>query len=854
MRASESLDGAAGAGGEAGSGSGAGVGAGAIPQRITSGQRYRALIKASTSVVWRADRHGAIMEAWGWSELADQPQLGYLGDGWLEALHPDDRDRATAHWRNAIDRGELAPIEYRIRQSDGSYRWAMARGVALRDLNGEISEWVGTVTDIQERKGAEQALRENEELMRLAVEATGLGIWEMELPSNRTIWSSELKVMAGLPPDVAIDDDRFYNLVHPDDRGPVEEKMIAAVNQLDLNPYNIAYRIYRASDGEERWWHEWSRLVMDSDGRPARIVGAIQDITERKRYEIERHNSEERLRLALQAGRMVAWERNVTTGMTTRSDNAAALFGMMDGPLDDVIARVHPVDRQRFLASVKQVTPKTAITQYRYQHPDGRQLWLESSAMLIEGDGGPRRAVGVTTDITDKKAAEARLRYAASHDGLTGLLNRSALQTLVERALRKGRRTRTSLALLLLDLDHFKDVNDTLGHDAGDLLLKSVADRLRMMLGEAVPVARLGGDEFAIALLQEPDVGNAEAIAAALLRRLAEPFVYRGKRISVKVSVGLARAEEGRPCFLDLLKAADLALYSAKNDGRHRVKAFEPAMQDQVLRRIALAAELREALSAGQVVPFYQPKVDLRDGRIIGFEALARWVHPERGVLTPASFGTAFEDPELTIAIGETMMSHVVRDVAEWLSRGLDCGRVAINLSSHAFKVPEVASQFLAELRAAEVPPGLFAVEVTETVFLDGDANGVGETLRQFREADVLVSLDDFGTGYASLTHLKRFPVDEIKIDRSFVRDLEEDPDDAAIVSAVIGLGRNLGLKVVAEGIETPGQAQKLLAWGCDFGQGYLFSKPMAGSRVPWAIRTRFLASAEEPSLKARRG
>jgi diguanylate cyclase (GGDEF)-like protein/PAS domain S-box-containing protein len=827
----------------------------AAEQPITSGQRYRALIQASTSVVWRADRTGSIVEAWGWAELADQPQLGFLGEGWLEALHPDDRQKTSEHWREAMKNGELSPIEYRVRQANGGYRWAKARGVALRDEHGTISEWVGTVTDIQERKGAEQALRENEELMRLAVEATGLGVWEMELPSNRTIWSSELKVMAGLPPDVKIDDDRFYNLVHPDDRGPVEEKMHAAVGQLDLNPYNIAYRIYRANDGEERWWHEWSRLVTDSAGQPARIVGAIQDITDRKRAEIERHNSEERLRLALQAGRMVAWERNLATGTTTRSDNATALFGSTDGLIEDFVGRVHPLDRPRFLASIKQVTPKTTVIQYRYQHPDGRQLWLESSSMLIEGDGGPRRVVGVTSDITDKKAAEARLRYAASHDSLTGLLNRAALQGLVERALKKAKRAKTSLALLLLDLDHFKDVNDSLGHDAGDLLLKSVADRLRMTLGEAVPVARLGGDEFAIVLVDESDVRNAEGMASMLLRRLAEPFVYRGKRISVKVSVGLARAEEGRPCFVDLLKAADLALYSAKNDGRHRVKSFEPSMQDLVLRRIALAAELGEALLAGEVVPFYQPKVDLRDGRIIGFEALARWIHPERGVLTPHSFGSAFEDPELAIAIGETMMSHVVKDMAEWLTRGLDCGRVAVNLSAHAFKVPDVASRLLAQLAAAGVPPWQFAVEVTETVFLDGDASFVGNILRQFREADVLVSLDDFGTGYASLTHLKRFPVDEIKIDRNFVRDLEEDPDDAAIVSAVIGLGRNLGLKVVAEGIETPGQARKLLAWGCDFGQGYLYAKPMAGSRVPWAIRTKFLdALGAEATPKAQIG
>jgi predicted signal transduction protein with EAL and GGDEF domain len=318
---------------------------------------------------------------------------------------------------------------------------------------------------------------------------------------------------------------------------------------------------------------------------------------------------------------------------------------------------------------------------------------------------------------------------------------------------------------------------------------------------------------------------------------LAEPFAYRASRLSIGASIGFAVFPAHDTSSVELFKSADLALYAAKNEGRQQVKEYGIEMRLALERRVALVADLKQAIGRGLLVPFYQPKVDLRTGAIVGFEALARWTHPTRGVLTPQEFGSAFDDPELAVAIGETMVAQVLRDLAGWLGDGIECGRIAVNFSAYAITIPDLADRLAGQLESAGIPPARFEIEVTETVFLDGDAANVAAILRRFHDLGIRISLDDFGTGYASLTHLKRFPVDEIKIDRSFIRDLEEDPDDAAIVSAVIELGRSLGLKVVAEGIETEGQESRLRSWGCDFGQGYLFAKPMAASRVPWLIR-----------------
>jgi len=313
--------------------------------------------------------------------------------------------------------------------------------------------------------------------------------------------------------------------------------------------------------------------------------------------------------------------------------------------------------------------------------------------------------------------------------------------------------------------------------------------------------------------------------------------LHKGRQLTVSASVGLASYPLHSDTLSGVLKSADLALYAAKNAGKKRARWFEPKMAVLLEERTALKAEMAAALTAKQIVPYYQPKLDLLTGTIVGFEALARWRHPKRGLLTPTVFGSLFEDGEIAVGIGTAILDQMLAYMRAWLAQGLSIGRVAINCSSHEFRLAGFAQGILEALSKADVPPASFEVEVTEGVMLGRDAEAVSVALRHLHQAGVKISLDDFGTGYASLVHLKKFPVDEIKLDRSFVAEMDQAPNPA-IIGAIVAMGLSLGLTIVAEGVETEIQAAALREIGCSHGQGYLYGKPMSSGRVPWFIRT----------------
>ncbi|NEU13084.1 EAL domain-containing protein [Methylobacterium sp. BTF04] len=445
-------------------------------------------------------------------------------------------------------------------------------------------------------------------------------------------------------------------------------------------------------------------------------------------------------------------------------------------------------------------------------------------------------------DITSRKAVEERIRVTANHDVLTGLPNRALFQATLDTVLASAEATQGQVGLIILDLDAFKEVNDTLGHEAGDTLLKEVGQRLSGAVAPGDLVARLGGDEFVIIA---PSGGRdarprcIHDLAANILAALSPTMPVAGRILAPRASLGLALYPEHAANPTDLFTNADLALYAAKASGRNRATLFVPALRASIEDRVTVAREMRSALVEGGLIPFYQPKVNLATGAVVGFEALARWEHPTRGLLAPAAFATVFDDSEIGMAVGQCLMRKIFADVAGWIALGLDPGRVFLNLSSAQFAQGDLAERLLADLDSAGLPRDRIGIEVTETVLLGGHGDRVSPVLDTLHAAGIRVALDDFGTGYASLTHLKQYPVDEIKIDRSFVRDLERDANDAAIVAAVLQLGHSLRIDVTAEGVETEAQALFLEREGCTFVQGYLYSKPMPKSRVPWFLQNR---------------
>lgn len=564
------------------------------------------------------------------------------------------------------------------------------------------------------------------------------------------------------------------------------------------------------------------------------VVRTFTDITTMRAAEAAVRSSEERLQHALRASRMIAWERDLKTGYTSRSENADEMLRMDSGHFFQFVERVHPEDRAKMERLVEIAASKSGETmEVRYRIPDGPEVWLGIRAELPS----PERMIGITFDIADRKAAEEEIWRTANHDALTGLPNRAFFTRRLDEALEQAEAKGTTVSLLLVDLDEFKDVNDLLGHDAGDALLKETAARLVAMARDRDLVTRIGGDEFAIILVEPFTLDNASQFAELLVKELRAPFHYQGRLLSTKASIGVAAFPDHHRDALELMKDADIALYRAKEEGRSRAVVYSNAARAATEQRIRIAQEVRIALSRDQFVPFYQPKIDLQSGRIVGFEALARWQHPAKGLLTPAYFGSAFADAEIALLIGDKLIHQVALDLRSWLDEGLECGRVAVNMSSAEFADPHAAQHILGVLEQHDVPASRLEIEVTETVFLGQCAETVSSTLRRFHENGVRIALDDFGTGFGSLTHLKQFPVHHIKIDQSFVRDLVTDRGDAAIVGAVIGLGRSLGMEVTAEGVETAEQVEQLQALGCDHAQGYYYAKPMMGTRVPAFIR-----------------
>ena len=466
------------------------------------------------------------------------------------------------------------------------------------------------------------------------------------------------------------------------------------------------------------------------------------------------------------------------------------------------------------------------IFESAHRRKDGSVMPVEISSRLIE-TGGRKLLLSVIRDITERKQAEEKMLHLAHYDALTGLPNRTLFHDRLEQEIKKAHRAGLKMALLFIDLDRFKEVNDTLGHRMGDLMLVETARRIGGCVRETDTVARLGGDEFIIILSELDDASSIERVAENILQKLAEPFQLGNEVAHVSASIGITLYPNDATGIEDLLKDADQAMYAAKNAGRNRLSYFTPALQRTAQTRLRLLNDLRGALAGEQFRVYYQPIVELATGRIHKAEALIRWQHPERGMVSPAEFIPLAEETGLIIEIGNWVFKEAARQVKRWRTLH-DAGfQISVNKSPVQFRnggtTHEVWLDYFQEM---ELPGQSIAIEITEGLLLDAESS-VTNKLLEFRDAGMQVAIDDFGTGYSSLSYLKKFDIDYLKIDQSFVRDLVTDPDDMALSEAIIVMAHKLGLKVIAEGVETEQQRDLLAAAGCDYAQGYLFSRPV---------------------------
>ncbi len=478
-------------------------------------------------------------------------------------------------------------------------------------------------------------------------------------------------------------------------------------------------------------------------------------------------------------------------------------------------------------------------SEFEVQHTDGSiHAYLMVKFPLRNNAGKIFGICTICTDITERKQAEnalreqqSRLNYMAFHDTLTGLPNRSLFYDRINHGLARAQRSSNKVVLMLLDLDRFKNINDSLGHDAGDLLLKAVSRRLHESIRGMDTIARLGGDEFVVVLEGINDVEDVTYIANKLLTTLARPINIHGHEISTTVSIGISIFPQDGDNTEELLKHADIAMYKAKELGKNNYQFYTAGMNATAVNFLLLENDLRRAIEQDQLTLYYQPQIDLQSGKLMGVEALVRWRHPERGLVSPAHFISLAEETGLIVPLGEWVLREACRQQKAWIETGNFVGKVAVNLSARQFRQQKFAERIADILTEAQLPAKYLELEITETSAMEH----AGETINMLNllnQMGLSLAIDDFGTGYSSLAYLKRFPIQKLKIDRSFISDIYTDQNDAAIAKSIIGLAHNMMLNVVAEGVENENQAEWLRCQGCDQAQGFLFAKPMSARQL----------------------
>jgi diguanylate cyclase (GGDEF)-like protein/PAS domain S-box-containing protein len=706
--------------------------------------------------------------------------------------------------------------------------------VQAAPIDGGIAVFFRNITA---RKRAERMLRAKEETLRTILDSVPQMLWSSR-PGRDDYFNARWYEFTGVALGEA-DGLRRLDLVHPEDRA---QAGAAWRHSLETGePYECEYRL-RHHSGEYRWIFSRATPERDETGAIVCWYGTVTDIHQsvaaRKALSASEALNHSIVQASADTIKMLDLSGRVLfvndAGLSEANGEVGA--DPVGGEWLDGFAGEARQGAARALAAA-QGGGKGHFTARNADGPDGHR-WADIVVTPVLGVGGrPERLVVISRDVTAQKKVEEQVRWSARHDVLTGLANRAYFQDRLSDAIARAKASGEQLGLLLLDLDDFKLINDTLGHDAGDALLRHLAQRLRVVTRPADFVARLGGDEFAIILEGVRAREELVRTSRAILARLREPIVHDDRLMDCHASIGASLFPDHGETGVELLKQADVALYSAKAAGQDRMMVFEPHMRAEMQTRASMLSLARDAVREDLLIAHYQPKLEFASGRIVGFEALLRWRHPEEGLQLPETIGAAFEDIELAGAISDRMIDAVIADVRSWLDRGVAFGHVAINASVAEFRRGDFAGRLLRRLERAGVPSDRVQVEVTETVFLGRGAEYVEQALRELSEAGVRIALDDFGTGYASLSHLKQFPVDVLKIDRSFIRDLEHDPGDAAIIRAVINLGRSLGISVVAEGVETEAQHCFLATQGCDFGQGFLYGKAVPAERVPDFVR-----------------
>jgi diguanylate cyclase (GGDEF)-like protein/PAS domain S-box-containing protein len=677
-----------------------------------------------------------------------------------------------------------------------------------------------------ERNRAYRALRSSEQRHRLLFERNLAGVYRTTVDgrllecndayAQMLGFSSRQEVLAGHATDLYFD--------------PAERARFVEALRQDGSVQGMEVCLKRR-DGEPVWVLENAHLLDDTDGGEQILEGTVVDITDRKHAETALRESEARYRLMAENSTDMICRTSLRGKILYISDAVRRLLGYEPAELlgQSVFTFIHPDDhhiiRRGTVAVERQHAPATFS--YRAIGRDGTQLWFEttSRALVNEATGAIDEIISVSRDISERRMVEEQIEFQAYHDALTGLPNRLLFRDRLTVALAHAKRQHTPVAVMFLDLDRFKYVNDTLGHSRGDDLLRAVADRLRASLREEDTIARMGGDEFTVLLADLSSSDDAAAIAQKLLQAVAAPLQVDGQELYVTTSIGIALYPSDGEGAEALLKNADGAMYRAKEAGRNSYQLCTPAMNSRAAERLSLENALRRAIDRQEFVIHYQPQTRLDTHAVTGMEALIRWNRPGYGLVSPATFIPVAEETRLIVPIGEWVLREACRQALKWRRSLYPSLRMSVNLSPRQFQQADLRDSILRVIEESGLSPAALELEITESTAMVNADRSIA-LLKELRALGVRIALDDFGTGHSSLNYLRRFPIDRVKIDREFVNEIEVRRSSRAIIAAVIAMAHGLDLQVTAEGVETEAQVAFLREHGCEEVQGYLFGRP----------------------------
>lgn len=824
------------------------------------------------SLVQNASERVAVLDAGG-TKLYESPAsrrvLGYepeemAGTNAFDGIHPEDREPAWDAFTEALQEpGGQRRAEYRYQHRDGSWRWFDALATNLLD-DPSVRGVVINSRDVTDRKRAEELLRQSEARYRALVERMPAVAYLQQIgsPEAAMYMSPRIEDLTGYSAEECEDPGLRWRMVHPDDR-----RRLQSEDEREVNPGEVFTTEYRVihRDGSTIWVR--NEAVVVEDGGSRYWQGFMVDITERKRSERSRLESERSFRHLFEQSVDALLVHDVDGRIVDCNSEACRSLGYSREELLRMYVRdfatelVSESEKKANERSRGGSTWQRAVSGQpgevagvhlgRHWRKDGTTFPVEVRVGGVEY-GGERLVLAAARDISERKSLERQLEHQAWHDALTGLPNRLAFQERLDNALSGAQRSGGLVAILFLDLDDFKVVNDSLGHAVGDQLLVTVAQRLKECLRADATAARFGGDEFTVVLEGISGANEAEQVAGRIIRHLKEPFVIEGHHLFVTSSIGIALSDavdrDSRDLSGDLLRNADIALYRAKDKAKARYEVFDPVRDSRALIRLEMENDLRKAVERGELRVRYQPVFSLENQSVSGMEALVRWQHPEHGLMSPAEFIPLAEETGLIVPIGRWVLQTACRQAREWQRRypGSPHPIMGVNLSLRQFQNPGLAGEVAHILRDTGLDPAYLALEITESVAMH-DASATAATLERLKSLGVWLVIDDFGAGNSSLSYLtSQFKMNHLKIDGEFVRRFVEDPENSRVLPGLIDFAHTVGLRVIAEGVETADQLRLLREMGCEFVQGYYIAKPLSADAVTDLFEGGLPSEAEE--------